>query len=872
MTRLPTRAAVVAWVALVVSAANARAQCADGTPPPCAAPVRVATRTANVPSAGERARRFLILPFRNVTRQAEHDWLIEGSTTMLSDALAQWQGITVVSDEKLYPALKRAGISSGAVADAPSVRRVAEETGGWTAVTGEVLATGGRVRVSARAWDIPTNRELVRAASEVPTGGDVREAFDSVSLRLLKSVGLDSVTTDLANATTRDLDAYRAYLRGLAHVRRTEIKSALTAFEEAIRRDSSFALAWARLADMILSADPMSILQPMGRGGQASARAVALSAKLPPRQRALVLAGNAQFRAQFTEARRLLEGILKEDSTDVEALSLLTGLEQFDPILVPASGGGLRPRGSLNASARLAKRVTQLDPTRHSMFGLLASLYASAGVPNSSPVVGIMREPSSFPDMLQMLQTRENVRAYYAVLRDSLVLVPVESLSVIPKDSLKAMRKAARTVGKSWAERWLTVAGDQAAPHQLMSILLELDHDYVGALRELAAAESIGVQTPAWSAPARRLVLLGKSGDLSGAGRIADSLSAGGFFANPNSLIASSDAAAWSFGLHLLRGRVAHAQTLYQQASGMRRMVSQGSPTPELTALRSLIGNEDPEDEPGIPRELRARQMDSVVAHLSEFVAAPQLGPWVPMILAMLADVADTTKKRSAELLKVADALAAKGPTLAAFHIASNAVANDSTLEPMAAQYAWYRTGAEAFNALRLATQSRFKPGTATVSAQQAVFEWRVDDATPFTRHRAETPPGRAEYRWDVVVDAGERYYRLTASPVGKSGAEAPMRGTLAEIRLTTEGRSVSAGAMVAGVMKDTTRLMAVGLRTETAPGVLRMIVSDPTIIGALRRTRPSHARFRFEPCVIPVGTVGRKQCVDERVAITYAP
>jgi hypothetical protein len=811
----------------------------------------------------------LILPFRNVTRHAEQDWLVEGSTTMLSDALGRWQGITVVPDEKLYPALKRAGISPGVVADAPSVRRVAEETGGWTAVTGEVLATGGRVRVTARAWDIPTNRELVRAASEVPTGGDVREAFDTVSLRLLKSVGLDSVTSDVADATTRDLDAYRAYLRGLAHIRRTEIKSATTAFEEAIRRDSSFALAWARLSDMILTAEPMSILQPMGRGGQASARAVALSAKLPPRQRALVLAGNAQFRAQFTEARRLLEGLIKEDSTDVEALSLLTGLEQFDPILVPAPGGGQRPRGSLNASARLAKRVTQLDPTRHSMFGLLASLYGSAGVPNASPVIGVLREPSSFADLLQMLRGRENVRTYFPVLRDSLVLVPAESLTAIPKDSLKALRKAARTAGRSWAERWVTVAGDQAAPHQLMSVLLALDGEYAAALRELAAAESIGVQTPAWSAPARRLVILARSGDLSGAARIADSLSAGGFFANPNSLVASADAATWSFALHLLRGRVASAQTLYQQASGMRRMLTPGAPTPEFTAFLSLMGNEDPEDEPGIPRELRARQMDSVAAHVNEFVAAPHLGPWLPMMLAMLADVADTTKKRSAELLKAADALAAKGQTLPAFHLASNAVANDSTLEPAAARYAWYRTGAEAFNAVRLATQSRFKAATATVSGQQAVFEWRVDDAAPFTRNRSETPPGRPEYRWNVSVDADGRYYRLTAS-TSKYAVATPASGTLSEL-LETASRSVSAGTMVADVMKDTTRL-TVNLRTESGPGVLRMIVSDSTMVGTLRRTRPSHARFRFEPCVIPVGTVGRKQCVDERIAITYAP
>jgi hypothetical protein len=83
------------------------------------------------------------------------------------------------------------------------------------AVSGEVIATGGRLRVSARAWDVPTSRELVRAASEVPFTGDVRAAFDSVSLRLLRYAGIDSVSADDARSSTRNIDAYKAYLRGL---------------------------------------------------------------------------------------------------------------------------------------------------------------------------------------------------------------------------------------------------------------------------------------------------------------------------------------------------------------------------------------------------------------------------------------------------------------------------------------------------------------------------------------------------------------------------------------------------------------------------------------------------------------------------------
>src|SRR5262249_14604577 len=142
-------------------AVAAGAQCPDGTPPPCDVrrPATLTLARREPPPAADRARRFLVLPFRNVTRQPDQDWLVEGSTTMLAEALGRWQGISVVPDEKLYPALKRAGITPGTVADNEKVRRVADETGGWTAVTGEVLVTGGRIRVTARAWDIATAKE-----------------------------------------------------------------------------------------------------------------------------------------------------------------------------------------------------------------------------------------------------------------------------------------------------------------------------------------------------------------------------------------------------------------------------------------------------------------------------------------------------------------------------------------------------------------------------------------------------------------------------------------------------------------------------------------------------------------------------------------
>ena len=850
--------------------ATATAQCSDGSPPPCGGARTIVRANVPVPAATIRSRHFLVLPFRNVTRQAEHDWLVEGSTTMLSDALGRWQGITVVSDERLYPALKRAGIASGSVIEVPRVRRVSEETGGWTAITGEVISTGGRIRVTARAWDVPTNKELVSAAGEVPAGGDIRLAYDSVSLRLLRSAGFADATVDLADATTRDLDSYRAYLRGLANMRRSEVKAALASFQESVRADSGFALAWARLAETTLAADPASLFNPANKGAQYAERAAALSSKLPPRHRQLVLAINATFHAQFAETRRNLDALLAADSSDLEALQQMVGLEMFDPILVNVPGGQ-RPRGSLNRAARIAKQVAELDPSRSQMFGVLASIYANAGVPGESPALGISRVPASFPDLMQGLRQRENVRIYGYVLRDTIALVPAESLSAIPKDSLKAMQRQARAVARSWAERWVSVAPGEAAPHQLVSELYAIDREFPAALRALAKAESIGVQTPAWSPPARRLFFSAKSGDLAMAGRLSDSLTTTGFFANPTNAMVNGDTHAWAFALQLLANHTAQAATLLEQATALMKMINPAGATPGYTAFGRLMGSEDPEQEPGMSRAFRARQLDSALAHIREYTASERLAPWMPLFLPMLAEAADSAHPRAADLLKAADVLATAGRTPLAVHLAINAVRTDSTLEPAAAERPWYRAGAEALNAIRLATQSRFHAGAATVGATEAVFEWKVDDAAPFMWNRPETPAGRGEYRWEVTLETGDRYMMLVASASAREAGAAVGSGTLANILTPSAFRAVVNGSLGAnGVKKDTTQLQGVALRTEMPAGSLRLIVTDPGVLAQLRKSRPAQASFKFAPCVKPVGVVGKEQCMDEKVTISY--
>src|SRR2546427_8512753 len=469
---------------------------------------------------------------------------------MLADALGQWTELTVVPDERLYPALRRHELHPGDVMDLASLRRVAAETGGWTAVTGEIIVTGARLHVSARAYDLVTRRQVARTTFEGRATDDVRRAYDQIATVLLRAAGLEQAAADLGTATARSLDAYRSYLRGVAHLNRAEYRQAGGALLDAVRIDSAFARAYGKLAEVSLLA--FSVLDPDNPAYGYAERAAALSNRLPPRAASHVRALRSLLNADFTAARMELAGLIAQDSNDVDALEELAGLEFLDPLLV-ATPTGERRRGSLNAATRLSRRVLDLDPTRHGAYQGLVVIYSLAAGQPPGAVAGYRRElprpvrssvrawcscdfelagraAGSDGDSTPALPLAGPDRILVPLLRDSLELVSLDSLAAIPAESLAASRARARAAARAWAQRWLVAGPAEAEAHRMMARVLELDGNDEAALRELGIADSLGVEAEGESVAARRMILLGKLGRFDDARRIADSLWRASYF------------------------------------------------------------------------------------------------------------------------------------------------------------------------------------------------------------------------------------------------------------------------------------------------------------------------------------------------------
>lgn len=846
------------WVAMLLAAfasAPADAQCPDGSPPPCSeAPRRVLRVAVTPPSVAARRRTFLVLPFRNLTRSPEHDWLVEGSPVLISDALSRTDSLTVIPDERLYPALERAGLAPGEVMDLARVRRVAEETGGWTAVTGEILALGNRLRVSARAFDVVSNAEMMRAVEEAAASEDVRTIYERLGTRLVRATGTGAAAANLATTTTKSVEAYRAYVRGVSHQNRSEVRRARDAFLVAVRLDSTYAQAYAKLAETETNLDPRQITNLQSPLYRYSARAAALAANLPPKDREIVLSMNDFLSGRFGAARARVEKVLAVDSLHVDALERMAGLEGFDPILV--DGGNVRrPRGSMNRGLALSKRVLELDPSRHQMYGSLVQSYLLLGglAPGYTP--GYTAEAASLPVLLATAPAM----MFVPLLRDTVELVPLDSIRAVHPDTVSAAQRRAIDAARQWVTRWIDVGKGQAEPHLWASRMHSLAGDYDAALRALNVADSMGVETGIENVPARRMSLLARLGRFKEGRAIADSLWGVRAFDNAAQNAYSFEGAGWAHTLFVLDGQYARADSMVQMFATTFAPAAVANPdlTAEGMALLFLTGSI--RQFFSEPAAVRAAVLQRVIADAAALAPSSLTRRMLQFhAYLILRDTAITARPAIAQqIVQLASRVVESGEQDFALQLAAAArmdTAAKRTLEALP----WYTRAVEAERSERAAGQQMFKPARAVVTDSTASFHWQVT-GNQFRWYRPLTLGGNPDYLWEATFTLADGEYEALAdvSPRPGSITTTGDLASLARSAFPALHRIVSPDTTVAHRVLSRT-----AVRVEMEAGGFRMVLREPRIIAALRRERPATVRMEFRPCVAT--------CTPVAIPLTY--
>jgi len=191
--------------------------------------------------------------------------------------------------------------------DAQSARELGKRTGARLVLFGGLLQAGDSVRATVILLDATTGHSLAEIERR-----DVTSRFDrltdSLTVAVLRELGR-SRHSDLARATsspTKSLGALKAYLQGEQFYRVAQWDSAQSWFERAVGLDSSFALAYHRLAAVRAWRDPKDV--PDSMTFVLMRRTSWFPLGLAPRERLLATVDSMYAESEFAWRRGLQDG------------------------------------------------------------------------------------------------------------------------------------------------------------------------------------------------------------------------------------------------------------------------------------------------------------------------------------------------------------------------------------------------------------------------------------------------------------------------------------------------------------------------------------------------------------------------------------
>ncbi len=309
-----------------------------------------------------------VLPFADMSPDGDQEYFSDGMTEEVLNVLAKITELRVAARTSAF-AYKGRDMDLRVVGDALGVGYLVE---------GSVRKDGERLRITAQLIDVADGSHLW-SESYNRTLDDVfaiqAEIAQAIASALRVPLGLDA--TELVHPTA-DLEAYDLYLAGRGHIRGRGqgLNEAIRLFEAAIARDSTWAPAWAALAEATELLTWYPGVWDGGRPGEladrragehalqaAAERAAQRALELDPRAASarVALGSIRRYRHEWREAEAEYLRALEIDPDNPEAF------QQY--------GEMLEDVGRIAEAVRSSRRALDLDgaPIRH--YQLASSLY-----------------------------------------------------------------------------------------------------------------------------------------------------------------------------------------------------------------------------------------------------------------------------------------------------------------------------------------------------------------------------------------------------------------------------------------------------------------------------------------------------------------
>ena len=304
-----------------------------------------------------------VLPLENLSEEKENAYFADGIQEELLSNLSKIKDLKVISRTSVMQ--YKSGITR-------NLKQIAQQLGVSSVIEGSVRRSGTHIRVSVQLIDAQTDRHIWGQNYD-------RTLADSITLQ-------DELATEIAGALgatlspqekarveakpTNNPAAYDAYLRGRAFAAgsqfdKSAVENAIQSYQEAVRLDPSFVLAWVNLScvqsgSFWLGEDPSP--ERLAAAKDSADRALALDPNLPETHLALgyyLYYGHRDFTGGLAEFQQAEKGL--PNKVDV----------------IEAIGRIQRRLGHWEEAIVAMRRIIELDPRDLNAYNNLALTYSA---------------------------------------------------------------------------------------------------------------------------------------------------------------------------------------------------------------------------------------------------------------------------------------------------------------------------------------------------------------------------------------------------------------------------------------------------------------------------------------------------------------
>jgi serine/threonine protein kinase/Flp pilus assembly protein TadD len=305
-----------------------------------------------------------IMYFENMVDKEDTKRLGEIVTNLLITDLSESEYMRVVSSQRLYDILKLLGREGEKKIDREVATQVATKAGAKWMLLGNILQVEPRTVITTQLVNVESGQVEASQRIAGQTEEEIFSLVDKLTIEIKKDLSLpEEVKKEqdraVADVTTHSPEAYRFYLEGVDHSNKWYLTEAKESFRKALEFDSTFAMAYYRLAYIEWT-----------EGGQEQikliAKAVEYSDKVSWKEKHYIKSMEARLSGNHTQSIKELEKIVERYPEEKEAFYHLGII--YDYLLQESE-----------EAVRQFNKAIEIDPLYKDPYNMLAYTYYDMG-------------------------------------------------------------------------------------------------------------------------------------------------------------------------------------------------------------------------------------------------------------------------------------------------------------------------------------------------------------------------------------------------------------------------------------------------------------------------------------------------------------